>query len=188
MSSLVTPTYEGGPLTDEQLLDMCMFLFLAGLDTVAAALTWSVYDLAVRPDLQERIASDGAELSAAFVEELLRFRAQSCMCRTVRGDFEIAGETVRTGDLILLAVPAAVRDPAVFAHPDVIDPDRRGNRHLAFGIGAHRCLGAFLARLELQVALGEWHRAFPSYRVADGFVPPRRGGTLSGLDALRLAL
>jgi cytochrome P450 len=96
------------------------------------------------------------------------------------------GVKVRAGDRVLLATALATRDPAEFEHPDLIDFDRKENRHLAFGAGPHRCLGSHLARIELRVALQEFHQRIPSYHVAGGRDPVVHGGGVFGIDRLGL--
>ena len=94
---------------------------------------------------------------------MLRYYAPVTMARKVIGSREVAGTTVHPGDQMLLTFPAACHDPAAFEEPEKFDIYRKKNRHVAFGLGVHRCVGSNLARLELTVALQEWLRAFPNY-------------------------
>jgi hypothetical protein len=98
-------------------------------------------------------------------EEVLRFYSPVTMARQVVADTDVGGCPVRTGEQVLLTFPAANRDPAVFDRAGEFVIDREINRHAAFGLGVHRCVGSNLARLELVVALQEWLSAFPSYEV-----------------------
>jgi cytochrome P450 len=174
------------PITDEEILDCLFLLFIAGLDTVTAVLSFSFWSLARRPDLQQRIVDDPAVVDRA-VEELLRAHAIVNPARTATTDAIIAGDVeVRAGDRVLLATAFATRDPLEFDQPNVIDFDRHNNRHLAFGAGPHRCLGSHLARIELRVALEEFHRRIPRYRLA-GQEPAVHGGGVFGIDHLQLA-
>jgi cytochrome P450 len=173
-------------ITDEEILDCLFLLFIAGLDTVTAVLSFSFWSLARRPDLQQRIVEDPGVVESA-VEELLRAHAIVNPARTATADATIAGDVrVRAGDRVLLATAFATRDPLEFERPDVIDFDRQNNRHLAFGAGPHRCLGSHLARIELRVALQEFHRVIPRYRLA-GQDPRVHGGGVFGIDQLQLA-
>jgi cytochrome P450 len=173
-------------ITDEEILDCLFLLFIAGLDTVTAVLGFSFWSLARRPDLQQRIVEDPGIVDTA-VEELLRAHAIVNPARTATADATIAGDVrVRAGDRVLLATAFATRDPLEFDRPDVIDFDRQNNRHLAFGAGPHRCLGSHLARIELRVALQEFHRRIPRFRL-DGHEPIVHGGGVFGIDQLRLA-
>jgi cytochrome P450 len=87
--------------------------------------------------------------------------------------------------MVMLTIPAASRDPREFDSPDTVDFDRKVNRHVAFAAGPHRCLGAHVARLELAVALEEWHKRIPDYRTVDADQLVETGPQL-GLDSLRL--
>jgi cytochrome P450 len=93
---------------------------------------------------------------------------------------------MKAGDRVLLSIPAADRDPSQFADAGAFDVDRSNNRHLAFAAGPHRCLGSHLARLELQIAVEEWHRRIPEYRLADDAEVTFHVGGVAGVDALPL--
>ena len=101
------------------------------------------------------------------MEEVLRYYAPVTMGRQVISDTEVAGCPVHAGDQTLVTFPAANHDPAAFDDAHEFRIDRAQNRHVAFGLGIHRCLGSNLARLELSVALQEWIRAFPDYALDD---------------------
>ncbi|MBO2464012.1 cytochrome P450 [Actinomadura violacea] len=148
-------------------------LVVAGWETTAAAIAATVYALlTIQGDdgnsLYSRICAR-PDLIPGTVEEMLRLIPNSWFDagqprRAVR-DTELAGVPIKAGDLLVVAHDHANRDPAVFPDPDRIDPTRRSNPHLAFGTGAHFCLGAHLARLELTVALEELTRRTPALRV-----------------------
>jgi len=141
---------------------------LAGLDTVTAWVTCAVAYLAGHPDRRDAIAAD-LSLVPAAVEELLRWESiVPAVPRVAMTDVEISGETVRAGESVMCMIGAANIDPGEFPDADVVDLERPGNRHLAFGGGLHRCLGSHLARLEMRVALEEIHRRLPDYAVKDG--------------------
>jgi len=98
------------------------------------------------------------------------------MARLVAEDFDFHGHQLRTGDWLLLPFPAANRDPSAFENPGRVQLDRADNRHAAFGLGIHRCLGEHLARMELRVALQEWLARYPDFELADpGAVTWSRG-------------
>src|SRR5579871_4528491 len=101
------------------------------------------------------------------VEELLRAYAPVTMARLGRSDVELGGRQLQTGDWVLLPFPAANRDPAVFPDAGRVVIDREVNRHAAFGLGIHRCIGSNLARMELRVALEEWMARYPEFSLAD---------------------
>jgi len=159
---------DGRPLTREERLGICHLLLLGGLDTVTATLDCMVLHLAREPQRRDALAAD-LELVSPAVEELLRFETPVTMIiRIVKQDCEIGGVQLSAGDHAMLLIGAGNADPDEFDDPEAPDFAREANRHLAFGGGAHRCLGSHLARLELRVALEELHRRIPDYRLADG--------------------
>jgi cytochrome P450 len=186
LSTLVRAHIAGRAITDDEVLDVLFLLFMAGLDTVTAATGFAFAMLARRVDLQRRLVDEPAVVPAA-VEELLRIHGIVNAARTATRDATIAdGVTVKAGDRILLATALANRDPGEFPDPLTVDFDRTPNRHVAFGAGPHRCLGSHLARLEMRIALEEFHRRIPSYRLAPGHKPTVHGGGVFGMDRLPL--
>jgi cytochrome P450 len=168
LSRLLDAEIEGHSLTREELLDICYLLIIAGLDTVTATLDCFVHRLARHPEERQRLVDDPS-LTPAVVEELFRFESPVMVTpRTVKQDVTVGGVDLRAGDNVTLVLGAGNLDDGEFAHPDTVDFDRGRNRHLAFGGGPHRCLGSHLARLEVRVALEEWHRRIPDYRIPDG--------------------
>jgi cytochrome P450 len=143
---------------------------LAGLETVTSALSTAFAVLASQPALRRRIAVDPAVIPAA-VEELLRVDGPLLFVpRVTTQDVEVAGQLIPAGTLVQVMVAVADRDPAGHPDPDVIDFARQ-ERNLAFGGGPHRCLGSHLARMEMRVAIEEWHRRIPDYELAPGPAP-----------------
>ena len=143
---------------------------LAGLETVTSALSTAFAVLASQPALRRRIAADPAVIPAA-VEELLRVDGPLVFVpRVTTQDVEVAGQLIPAGTLVQVMVAVADRDPAGHPDPDVIDFGRQ-ERNLAFGGGPHRCLGSHLARMEMRVAIEEWHRRIPDYELAPGPAP-----------------
>ena len=171
ISGFIAAEVDGHRLTDNDILDICYLFLLAGLDTVTASLTCAVAYLAGHPDRRDAIAADLALVPAA-VEELLRWESiVPAVPRVAMNDIEISGETVRAGESVMCMIGAANIDPGEFPDADVVDLERPGNRHLAFGGGVHRCLGSHLARLEMRVALEELHRRLPDYAIKAGETP-----------------
>jgi cytochrome P450 len=185
ISTLHGAEVDGERLTDEEIMDMTYLLFLAGLDTVASSLGLHFLQLAQRPDLQEQIAADPALIPLA-VEEMLRVESLILAGRTATQDVEIGGHLIRKGDRVLINTVAADRDPAMFDDPGEIRLDRGRTRHVAFGIGPHRCAGSHLARIELAVAYEHWHRRIPAYRLKDGVDVVRHASSVAGVAALSL--
>lgn len=157
---------DGRPVTDDELESYCLFMFMAGLDTVAAALGYMFYHLATHPDDRRRIVEEPDKIPAA-IEEILRAYSFTIPARKVTKDVEVAGCPIPAGSMVQLPLKMATRDEANFDNALTVDIDRKPNNHIAFGAGPHRCLGSHLARYELRVALQEWHTRIPDYRLAD---------------------
>ncbi len=167
LSAIVHATVDGEPLDEAELLGISHLLLLGGLDTVTATLDCMVAFLATHDEHRRRVVDDPASIPAV-VEELLRgLTPVMVVPRTVKDAMELCGVQLHAGDAAMLVLGAANGDESEFADPDV-DLDRDPNRHLAFGGGHHLCLGAHLARLELRIALEEWHARIPDYGIADG--------------------
>jgi len=161
---------QGEKLSDNEILDICFLFLLAGLDTVTATLGCNFAYLAANPDQRRRLVSDAAILDGA-VEEMLRWETPvTAVPRLVKQDVTVGGFEVKAGELATLLIGAANVDDAEFGNANEVDFERERNRHLAFGGGAHRCLGSHLARMELRVALEEWHRRIPDYEIKPGEV------------------
>ncbi|MES9536488.1 MULTISPECIES: cytochrome P450 [unclassified Actinomadura] len=141
-------------------------LLIAGIDTTWSAIGASLWHLARTPADRERLAADRSLLPTAM-EEFLRAFAPVTMARLVREDMTWRGVEMKADDWVLLSFPAANRDPAQFDRADEIVIDREVNRHAAFGLGIHRCVGSHLARMELRVALDVWLERVPSFALAD---------------------
>lgn len=182
-SVLLRARVDGRSLTHDELLDYAFMLFIAGLDTVTAVLGFSLHCLAIRADLQARLAAEPSLIPTA-VEELLRAHAIVNSARVVCCDTVFAGVAMRAGDRVLLATALASRDPGEFDRADEVVLDREANRHLAFGAGPHRCLGSHLARLELRIAVEELLARVPRFRLAPGETPSIHGGGVLGIDRL----
>jgi cytochrome P450 len=159
----------GDSMSRDEALGTCFVLLTAGLDTVTDSLTCFWAYLAQNPDRRREIGADPAVIPHA-VEELLRWETPVPMVvRWAREESRLGGEVVAAGHHVLVNLSAANLDPAEFADPLTVRFDRAGNRHLAFGGGAHRCLGSHLARRELRIALREWHRRIPEYTLMPGY-------------------
>jgi cytochrome P450 len=157
---------DGEPLNEDHVIGTVALALIAGIDTTWSAIGASLWHLAQHPEDRRRLREE-PELMTFAVEEFLRFYAPVTMARIAAEDTEIGGCPVPRGDWVLLSFPAANRDPEAFERADEFVIDRRRNRHAAFGLGIHRCLGSNLARLELRVAIEEWLRRVPEYELAD---------------------
>jgi cytochrome P450 len=156
---------DGEPVPWELKVGYVRLLILAGIDTTWSAIGSGLWHFAQHPEeVAQLVAVDDDDLLwQTATEEVLRYYAPVTMARKVIADTEVAGCPVHAGDQMLLTFPAANHDPAAFEAADEFRIDRARNRHVAFGLGIHRCVGSNLARLELLVALQEWMRAFPDY-------------------------
>ncbi|MFG2007224.1 cytochrome P450 [Spirillospora sp. NPDC048911] len=168
LSALVHAHDEDGELTSTELIDLGIGLLIAGYETTAGQITNLAYTLLTRRDDWLRLAGR-PDLLPGAIEELLRFvplGSDTGMPRVATRDIELGGVLICEGDTVLVARAAANRDERVFPDGETLVLDRAENPHLAFGHGIHHCLGAHLARLELQVALGALLARFPTLRVA----------------------
>lgn len=166
MTALIEARDVEDRLSEEELIDLCVGVLVAGHETTATQIPNFLYTLLEHPDHLDRLRADPGLIPKA-VEELLRFvplGASSAFPRYATEDIEVGGTLVRAGEPVLVAVAAANRDPLRFTDPEILDLEREGNQHLGFGHGAHHCLGAQLARVELQEALRALVRKLPGIR------------------------
>jgi cytochrome P450 len=167
ISALLEADHAGGPLDDDEMLDICYLLFVAGLETTAGTIRVGLRHLAQHPEELALLAADPSLIPAATEEFLRALSPVQAMARTLRLDTRIGDVQMRAGERVVLAFGAANRDPDVFDCPHDVRIDRSPNPHVAFGIGAHRCLGSNLARREVNVALEEFIRRFPRFELAE---------------------
>ncbi|MEN8160514.1 MAG: cytochrome P450, partial [Myxococcota bacterium] len=171
VSYLLETEIDGNRLSREDILDVSFLLILAGLDTVTATLGCNVAYLAANPEQRRLLVAQPALIPGA-VEELLRWETPvTAVPRVVKQEVEVHGVKLEKGQLVTLLLGASNVDENEFAEPESVDFERERNKHLAFGGGAHRCLGSHLARLELQVAMEVWHERIPEYRIKPGETP-----------------
>lgn len=168
ISMFLAAEVDGHRLTHEDIIDICYLFFLAGLDTVTASLDCFIAYLAQHPEQRRRVATDPAVIPHA-IEEMLRWETPvASVVRITTRDTELAGCPIPRGTAVSLLLGSANTDERAWTDADTVDFDRETNKHIAFGGGPHRCLGSHLARLELRVAIEEWHAAVPEYSVRDG--------------------
>jgi cytochrome P450 len=151
-------------LNDGQVNGILRLLLMAGVDTTSSAIACSLWHLACHPEDRIRLVASPSLIPTA-VEEFLRAYSPVTMAREVVKDAEIDGYQFKQGEMVMLSFPAANRDPDVFPNADRVIIDRQVNRHAAFGIGIHKCLGSHLARMEIGVALEEWLAHIPDFRL-----------------------
>jgi len=177
---LMNATVDGEPLDVFHILGSIGLLLVAGIDTTWSAIGASLWHLAKTPTDRHRLAAE-PELLPSAVEEFLRAYAPVTMARLVKDDFDFNGCPMKADDWILLSFPAANRDPEAFDNPDDVVIDREANRHSAFGLGIHRCVGSNLARMEMQVAIEVWmERLGADFELADPAAVTWSGGQVRG--------
>jgi cytochrome P450 len=165
-SFLLEAEIGGQKLAPEHVRGTMLLLMIAGIDTTWSAVGASLWHLATHPEDRRRLAAEPGLMDTA-VEEFLRAYAPVTMARLVAKDVELDGRMLHEGDWLLLPFPAGNRDPEFFQDAGTVRLDRAENRHAAFGLGIHRCLGSNLARMELRVALEEWMARYPQFELAD---------------------
>ncbi|WP_030800113.1 cytochrome P450 [Streptomyces sp. NRRL S-337] len=168
MTALIDARDTGDRLSELELVDLCIGILVAGHETTATQIPNFVLALLDHPD-QLALLRERPELIGGAVEELLRFvplGSGAGQARYATEDIEVGGTLVRAGTPVLVAVGAANRDALRFDAPGTLNITRTGNQHLGFGHGVHHCLGAPLARLELQEAIGALITRFPGLHVA----------------------
>jgi hypothetical protein len=179
ISSLIQAEHDGEPVDEGIILGMAALVMIAGIDTTWSAIGSSLYHLATHPEDAARLVAE-PELMDTAIEEFLRAYSPVTMARVVAKDTEFQGCPMHQGDKVLMNFPAANRDPKAFDEPDKVILDRIQNRHVAFGSGIHRCAGSNLARMELRVAIEEWLRQIPNFRLQEGAKLTWAGGQVRG--------
>ena len=185
VSVLVHAEVDGERLSEDELLMETLLILIGGDETTRHVLSGGMYQLLLHPEARAALARDPTAIPTA-VEEMLRWVSPiQNMARTAARDVTLRGQRIRAGEKVLLLYPSANRDAAVFADPFRFDAARTPNEHLAFGTGAHFCLGANLARLELRVFFEEALRRLPGLELVSHDPPPLRASNfISGLESL----
>ena len=179
ISVLLNSEIDGEPVPMHVIRANVGLMLIAGIDTTWSSIGSALWHLATHPEDRQRLV-DEPELLPVAIEEFLRAYSPVTMARLARNDTEIAGRPVKKGERVLLSFPAANRDPEVFENPEEVIIDRGVNRHIAFGAGIHRCLGSNLARMEMQVAIGEWLKLIPEFECEDPEAVTWAGGQVRG--------
>jgi cytochrome P450 len=186
MTYLVETEFQGRKLTDQEIRGIGFLLFIAGLDTVAAAIGLDMYYLATHPEKQQALR-DNPEFIASAVEEMFRAFPTIGILRVATRDVELLGAPIKRGDWLLCGTYIANRDPAEFPDPETIDFAREDNRHVLFGYGPHRCLGSHLARRELIIGIEEFLARLPAFAIKEGTTPITHGGFVFGVDNVEIS-
>ena len=184
---LINAELYGRKLDPSHVVGTMALLLIAGIDTTWSAIGASLWHLAKTPGDRRRLAAEPGLLPTA-IEEFLRAFAPVTMARLVRDDVHWHGVDMKADDWILLSFPAANRDPAQFDRAGEVVIDREVNRHAAFGLGIHRCLGSHLARMELRVALQVWLERIGEFTLADPSAVTWSAGQIRGPRTLPLRI
>ena len=188
LSLLIAAEEQGDKLNEGELLAMCVLLFIAGHETTVNLIGNGILALLRHPDEMVKLRRDPALISLA-IEELLRYDSPvQWTARITNTDVEIQGRKIPSGSMIIIAIGSANRDPRHFADPDSLDIARADNRHVAFGFGIHFCLGAPLARVEGQIALGTLLRRMPTLTLQTPTTVWRESSALRGLKSLPVTI
>jgi cytochrome P450 len=175
---------EGELLSDEVILEVCTLILGGGVDTTTALLGHALHHLGLDREARARISEDRS-LVPLYCEELLRmYTPVQALARTATRDVAVGGQQIAAGERVMLCWAAANRDPATFDQPDDLVIDRFPNRHAAFGLGAHRCLGSNFARSEFAAMLNRVLDRLPDYELADGAERYESVGAVNGWHRL----
>ena len=171
LSRFITAEVGGEQMTREEILDICYLFLLGGLDTVTSTLGCMLSYLAQNPEQRQSLVDDPSLLPSA-IEEMLRWETPVVqVVRILAQDYTIGGVELKKGDAVTLVLGSADTDDEQFPNAQEVDFERTPNKHIAFGGGPHRCLGSHLSRMELRVALEEFHKRVPEYCIKKGEVP-----------------
>jgi cytochrome P450 len=185
ISHLLDARIDGQPLSDDHVSGTLRLLLFAGIDTTWSAIGSCLWHLATHAENRKRLVAE-PHLIPTAVEEFLRAYAPATVTREVVKETQISGCRFKEGEMVLLAFPAANRDPERFPDAGRVVVDRTPNPHVAFGVGIHRCLGARLATMEMTVALQEWLRRIPEFTLAPGAIVQWSNGPVRGPRQLPL--
>ncbi len=171
-TALVSSPLDGRMLSDDEITAIMWNLVAGGLDTTTSLVSWGLHHLGTHPEDRSRLIDDPSLIPSA-VEEFLRFYSPSeTLTRTATRDVELGGRQIRRGDIVLISWVTANHDPAAFDDPGNIRIDREVNKHLAFGLGGHRCIGSSIARIESELMLRDVLARIGDYEIdLDGFKP-----------------
>lgn len=183
LSYLNTADIDGCPLERKHKIGSGFLVVIAGADTTWSAIGSIIWHLATHPEDRQRLLDDPDLLDKA-IEEFLRYYAPVTVGRLATEDVELHDRTIPEGERLVLPFAAANRDPEVFEDAEEVQIDRRRNRHITFGSGAHRCLGSNLARLELRITLEEWLKVMPHFELKQGADITWTGGQTRGPESV----
>jgi hypothetical protein len=185
LTILIESNYEGDTLDDAGLLGFLFLMITAGMDTTWSVIGDTLWHLARHPEHRRYLVEDPSRIPSA-IEEFIRYFAPAVLGRVATKDTELHGSPIKEGESVMICYPSANRDERAFAQADEVVLDRTPNRHIGFGAGVHRCIGAPLARMELKVALAEWLARIPDFELSDPDVVRWGSGPVRGPRTLPL--
>jgi cytochrome P450 len=185
LSLLWRSEIDGKPMTFELMEDFCVLLFIAGLDTVINGMGYGIRHLALNPEFQDELRANPKHIVRATEEMLRRYTFTAPMRRVTR-DVTFSGCSMKADERVVIFLPGADLDPRVFKDPERFDTNRDRTAHIAFGAGAHRCLGSNLARVELQVIYEQMLARLPGFRWDETRPVTFHGGHVLAMDSLPL--
>ncbi|AIJ21293.1 putative Camphor 5-monooxygenase [Amycolatopsis methanolica 239] len=167
LTRIVQAEVDGRPMGEDEALGMTLITIVAGHETTVGGIGSLLLYVGADPNVQRRLAADPTQIPLAVEEALRQGAPVQGIARTVSEDVCVRGRQLRKGDKVWLSYAAGNRDEEAFENPDVFDIDRSPNRHLGFGDGVHRCVGAPLAQAEMRIVLEEILKRIPGYRITD---------------------
>ncbi len=180
ISKLMASEVNGEKLSDYSVIGVCFLLLVAGIDTTWSSIGSALWHFGMEEDDRQRMY-DEPEILPTAVEELLRYYSPVVMARRVLDPIKFGDAEMVPGQKVIMNFPAANRDPDVFENPDEVVLDRERNRHIAFGVGIHRCAGSNLARMEMDVALRVWFDRIGDFEIIDPDAVRWTGGQVRGV-------
>jgi cytochrome P450 len=177
ITQLLKAQIDGRPISLEEMQNMCLLLFVGGMDTVAAVSGFAYRDLATKPELQRQL-QEHPERIADYVDETIRMFGPTSTPRLVVKACELSGVKFTPGEMVICALPIGSRDERKTPNPNAVDLDRARKETLIFSKGAHLCVGHFLARAELRILAEVWLKRIPSFRLKEGEPYKFRLGTV----------
>lgn len=180
ISKLMAAEVNGENLSDYSVIGVCFLLLVAGIDTTWSSIGSALWHFGMNEDDRKRMYAE-PEIFPTAIEELLRFYSPVVMARRVMDPIKFGNTQMVPGEKVIMNFPAANRDPAVFDRPDEVVLDRERNRHIAFGVGIHRCAGSNLARMEMDVALRVWFERIGDFEITEPDAVRWTGGQVRGV-------
>ena len=180
ISKLMAAEVNGEKLSDYSVIGVCFLLLVAGIDTTWSSIGSALWHFGTHEDDRKRLYAE-PEILPTAVEELLRYYSPVVMARRVLDPIKFGDAEMVPGEKVIMNFPAANRDPDVFDRPDEVVLDRERNRHIAFGVGIHRCAGSNLARMEMDVALRVWFERIGAFEITDPELVRWTGGQVRGV-------